>query len=232
MAKAPRPWTVFHPQPLVQRSPTLWTVEDQVPGLPGATRTMTVARRDDGTLLFFNAIPLPDATLKEVEALGRPAALLVPNALHSLDAGPFTQRLGLTAYAPAVAVEALAPRVTCRPIAELPPGADVQVFTVEGFKTKEVVLRVRDTLVVADVVTNSPHGSGLNGLLMRLVGFTGPAPRLPWPVRQRVQQDADAVRALLEQLASLPGITRLVPSHGPVVEQGVAAALRAVAASL
>jgi hypothetical protein len=228
---APRPWTVFHPQPLVQRAPNLWTVEDQVPGLAGATRTMTVVRRDDGTLLFFNAIPVPDATLTAIQALGRPTALVVPNALHSLDAGAFTARLALTAYAPALALEALAPRVACRPISELPAGPDVRVFTVEGFKTKEIVLLVRDTLVIADLVTNAPHGHGFNGFMMRLVGFTGPAPRLPWPVRKRVQTDAVAVRALLTQLASLPGVTRLIPSHGPVVEQGVAAALEVVAAS-
>lgn len=228
----PRPWTVYRPGPIVRRAPDLWTIDDDVPGLPGANRRMSIVRRPDDSLVFFNAVPVPADTLAQVRALGRPAALIVPNALHALDAGPFARTLDVQAFAPVVAIAPLSSRVACRPIAELALGDALETFTVEGFRTKEIVLRARDTLFTADLVTNAPHGRGPVGLLMRLVGFTGPAPKLPRPVRRRVETNRDEVRACLESLSRLPGLRRLVPTHGEIVEGDVAGALRAIAATL
>lgn len=229
---APRPWTVYRPGPLTQRSPSVWTVDDDVPGLPGADRRMSVIRRADGSLVFFNAVPVPDAVLEQIKALGRPAHLLLANQFHALDAAAFVERLSVTAWAPDVGVAALASRVACKPVSAFPTGPDLRFFTVEGFVTKEFVLLAGDTLFTADLVTNAPHGRGLMGLVMRLVGFTGPTPKLPKPVRRRVQRDREAVKAMLLELASLPGVTRLIPSHGGFVEGDVAGVLRQVAAEL
>jgi hypothetical protein len=230
-----RPWTPYHPGPLERLADGLWTLEDDVPGLPGARRRMTVIRRRDGTLTFFNAVPFGPETEAAVRGLGTPTALVVPNRFHALDAGPFAERLGLTAYAPREALADLAPRVGARPIDELRGDEALQVLTVEGFRTQEVALLVgttEKTLVVADLVTNAPHGPGLVGLAMRLVGFTGPEPKLPLPVRKRVGRDLRAVKAQLEQLAGTPGLVRLMPSHGAVVSADVAAVLRRIAATL
>lgn len=226
-----RPWTVHRPGPLTRRDEGLWTIDDEVPGLPGATRRMSVVRRTDGTLLFYNAIPVPDPVLDELRALGPPAQLIVPNQYHALDVAAFAHRLGLAAFAPEVAVPLLAERLTCQPITALPPEG-LRVFTVTGFSTHEAVLRVGPTLLVADLLTNAPHGRGLTGLLMRLVGFTGPAPKLPPPVRKRVGRDLAAVRALLLELAGLDGLSRIIPSHGDLIEHHVSDVLRAIAASL
>lgn len=223
-----RPWTVLRPEALTRRDAELWTVDDDIPGLPGARRRMSVVRRADGTLLFYNAIPVSDATLAKLRALGRPAQLIIPNQHHALDAAAFAHRLGLTAFAPAIAVAKL-PTLTCRPITALPLEPSLQVFTVEGFSTQEVVLLTGKTLLVADLLTNSPHGRGLPGLLMRLVGFTGPEPKLPAPVRQRVGRDLGAVRALMQQLAGIEGLSRIVPTHGGIVETQGREVLRAVA---
>lgn len=227
-----RPWTVHKPGPLTQRDDRLWTIDDQVPGLPGATRRMTVMKRLDGSLLFYNAIPVDDATQDQLRALGTPAQLIIPNRFHALDAAAFTHRLGLTAYAPAVALPALAQRLVCQPISALGLEASIQVFAVEGFRTHEVVLVFGKTLLVADLFTNAPHRGGLPGLLMRVVGFTGPEPKLPWPVRKRVGRDLKAVAALLNHLAGLEGLGRIIPSHGTIIEGNAAAALRAVSARL
>jgi hypothetical protein len=171
-------------------------------------------------------------TLATVRALGAPAQLVVPNQFHALDAAAFVARLQVTAYAPPVAVAALASLLTCRPIDQLPVDEGLRCFTVEGFKTKEVLLLVDGALLVADLVTNAPHGKGLTGLLMRVVGFTGPAPKLPKPVRRRVERDVAAVRALLESLAKQPGLKRIIPSHGDLIEQDAAQALKLVASTL
>ncbi len=230
----PRPWSVYRPGPLVQQAPDVWSVDDEVPDLRGARRRMVVVRKRDGSLVFFNAIPVPDDTLTALRALGSPAALIVPNGFHALDAHAFCEKLQLTAFAPGVALEGLKARagLSCRPIGELKLDDDMEVFQVDGFKTEEVVLVAKDTLIVADLVTNAPHEPGLSGWLMKLVGFTGPQPRLPKPVRMRVGRSMPKVRALLEKLADRPGLARLIPSHGAVVEADVPAALRNVAATL
>ncbi|MBL8924575.1 MAG: hypothetical protein JNJ54_37340 [Myxococcaceae bacterium] len=228
---SPRPWTVFRPGPLTQRGHAVWTVDDDVPGLPGATRRMSVIRRPSGDLVFFNAVPVPEASLEALKAIGRPAHLLVPNVFHALDVPAFIQRLGVTAWVPDVSTAALSGRFPCRPVSAFPKDEGLRLFTVEGFKTKEIVLVAERTLFTGDLVTNSPHGKGAAGFLMRVVGFTGPEPKLPFPVRQRVQTDRQAVKALLATLAALE-LDRLVPTHGAVVDGDVAGSLRKVAAGI
>lgn len=235
MSRKPRPWQPYRPGPLRPLAEDLWTVDDEVPGLKGATRRMTVVRRRDGALLFYNAIPVHDSTLTQIRALGTPAQLVIPNQFHALDAPAFVKKLQVTPYAPPVAIEALASCGPCRPIGELPQDEALQVFTVEGFKTREVALVVGTddkTLLVADLVTNAPHAAGWSGFLMRAVGFTGPQPVLPRPVRWRVGRDLRSVAGLLRGLAAIEHLTRLVPTHGKVVVFDVREQLKRIADSL
>jgi hypothetical protein len=232
-----RPWTVQHPSALQQVAEGVWCVTDAVPGLPGANRRMSIVRRRDGGLLFYNAIPLPDAQLAEVMALGKPAQLFVPCHLHTMDTRAFAERLGLEIYGPEQGLAAMRQTMpAAKPFSALPPDEDLSVVAVEGFSTGEGLLLVKrggtSVLLVADVVTNARHGQGFNGLLMRVVGFTGAAPILPLPVRLRVGKNLASVKALLERLALTPGLTCLIPSHGELVEQGAPEALRAIAARL
>ena len=195
---------------------------------------MVIARRRNGTLMFFNAVPMLDETLAAIARLGTPDALIVPNWFHALDAHAFCERLKVTPFAPAIAIARLQERTSlaCRPVTELPLDDDMALVTVDGFKTDEAALIVGDTLIVADVMTNARHEPGMAGWMMKLVGFTGTEPRLPKPVRMRVGRSLPKVRALLEQLAQRPGLSRIIPSHGEVVESNAPAALRAVAATL
>jgi hypothetical protein len=187
---------------------------------------MTVVKRLDGTLLFYNAIPVDDATLAKLRELGTPAQLILPNRYHAIDAAAFAHRLALTAFCPAVAVEPLASQLTCQPITAFPLDASLQLFSVAGFKTHEVVLITGKTLLVADLLTNVPHAGGFNGLMMRLVGFSGPKPMLPRPVRLRVGRDLAAVGALMRELAAVDRLSRIIPSHGDIIETNAREALR------
>jgi hypothetical protein len=85
---------------------------------------------------------------------------------------------------------------------------------------------------VADLVLNVRRGPGLMGLLFHLLGFTGDRPALPAPVRLRVLRDRSALRDQLELLATTPGLARIVPTHGAIVEQDPAGVLRRIAATL
>jgi hypothetical protein len=195
---------------------------------------MAIVRRRDETLLFYNAIPVPEDTVSAIRALGSPARLVIPNQFHSLDAVAFALKLNVTPYAPQPAVEALSKRLSfsVRPIDELAQDGALIRFVVEGFRTKEAVLLVDGTLLVADLLTNSPHGRGFMGFMMKLVGFTGPEPKLPKPVRKRVEVDTEAVRTLLNTLAAQPNLSRIIPTHGNVIETDAPTVLRQVAQTL
>jgi hypothetical protein len=175
---------------------------------------------------------MPDAVIESLKTIGKPTALIVPNRYHSLDVAAFAQRLGVEVYLPAVAVPVFAGRVACKAISEFNPGDDVRVFSITAFKTDEIALLVRETLIVADVLTNVPHGPGFSGLMMRLVGFTGPHVRVPRPPRWRVGRSKPELKAVLEQLAAEATLTRIIPSHGAVFEGDVGAAIRHAAQTL
>jgi hypothetical protein len=198
---------------------------------------MAIVRRSDGSLLFFNAVPVGEETLARIRGLGTPAMLVVPQQLHMLDAHAFRERLGVRVYAPAVARDAVAARLAVDGAFEdIPPDPAVSIVTASGVKTGEGIGVVRSgdrtSLLVADVVLNVPDGPGFQGLVFRLLGMTGDRPRLPWPVRLRVVRDRSALRARLEDLAGIPGLTRIVTSHGGMVDRDPAGVLREIVASL
>lgn len=237
MPQTPRPWTVERHGPIEPLEENLWTVTGDVPGVPGLRRRMAIARRSDGDLVFFNAIPVSDEALREIRALGRPAFLVVPQHLHMIDAHAFREKLGVKVHAPRLGRARVEQRVKVDgTFEELPPDPAVRVESVPGFRTGEGVAWVRSgertTLVVADAVVNVPDGPGVQGFLFRVLGMTGPTPRLPLPVKLRVVGDRGAVRRWMEAAAATPGLARIVVSHGRNVESDAAGVLRAVAATV
>lgn len=237
MPKPPRPWTVMPHGPLEQLDENLWAVESDVPGIPALRRRMTIFRRADGRLTFYNAVPVGDAALAELQALGAPAFLVIPHQLHMLDAHAFRARLGVRVYAPALTRSLVGAGVEVDGTFEdLPVDPGFTVASAPGFKTGEGHAWARSgpraSLLVADAVVNVRRGPGLAGLVSHLLGMTGDRPKLPVPVRLRVVRDRAALRAHLERCAAMPGLARVVPSHGAVVERDAAGVLREIAAGL
>src|SRR5262249_36160607 len=194
----------------------MWAVEDIIPGIPKFfRRRMTVVRRADGKLVFFNAVPVPDVTLAAIRALGAPAQLVVPSCLHMMDAPAFAHRLEVKAYAPAKSLEKVRERMPdAASLDELPADPGVTPMTVDAFKTGEAFLLVksgaRASLLLCDLVINVPHGTGFSGFMFKLMGFTG-GPKLPKPAQMRVLKDRPGVKALYAKLATTEGLARLVP---------------------
>lgn len=225
-------------QPLRQVDDGLWIVESVVPTIPGQRfpRTMTLVRLDDASLLMHNAVPVDEPTMKAIEALGHVAVLMLPSAFHTVDAHAMAVRTGARVLAPAVARPAIDAVIrTDGDLSALRADRHVRFEPLDGVRNGEGVLSVerdgRVTDLVCDVILNVAHLPGLWGLLWRVMGFTGsPGPTLLW--RRRVMSDREALRAHLRRLAERPGLARLVPSHGPVIEGDVAGLLRDVAARL
>jgi hypothetical protein len=234
MPRAPRPWTVTKHDPIEKLEDNLWTVAGQVPGVP-FRRRMSIIKRADGTLLFFNAIPLADAELAEVKAWGKPAVLVVPHDQHMIDARPFAERLELKVFGPKECEAKMRERADIAGTLEaLPPDPAVRVEIVKGVKNGEPALFVtsaggRVSLLVSDVIMNNQKSQ--IGFLPRMMGFSGGVKIVP-VFRMMFLKDKPALKAQLEGWAGVAGLVRLVPCHGALVPSGAPEALRAAAATL
>jgi hypothetical protein len=234
MAKAPRPWIVTKHGPIEKLEDNLWVVEGDVPGTP-FHRRMSIIKRSDGTLLFFNAIPLTEPELAEVQAWGKPAVLVVPHDQHMIDAHAFAEKLGLAVYAPKVCEPKASARAKLAGTLDaLPPDPTLRIEPVEGVKNGEPALIVtssggRTSLLVSDVLMNSRKDT--MGFLPRLMGFAGPVKIVP-VFRMMFLKDKTALKKQISAWADLPNLAHLVPCHGDVASKDLAPALRQAAASL
>lgn len=233
MTRSPRPWTVLPHGPIQKLETNLWVVEGDVPTPGGIKRRMAVVRQADGTLLFFHAMPLDEAAMAEIAAWGRPTTLVLGHDQHAIDAEPFAQRLGLAIYGPAANLDKLRARglELAGSLADLPADPSVRFEEAEGTRTGEAVGIVqsgdRVSLLFADCCQNSPP----DGMMfpLRMLGFAG-GPKVVPVFRLLFMSDRARLRAHLERLAELPGLARLVPFHGVIVDAEPAAALRKAAA--
>lgn len=226
-----RPWTVTKHQPIEKLDDNLWAVEGKVPGLP-VQRRMAIVKRSDGTLLFYHAIPLDEAAVREVAAWGRPAYLVIAHDQHGIDAHPFAKHFGLKVFGPKANLEKMRAKFDVDgALEDIPPDPAVTVESMAGTRYDEPVVTVhsgdgaRTSLVFCDAFQNN-RKEGMP-LLFRLLGFSGP--KVSPLFKLAFTRDKAALRQHLERLAALPGLTRLVPCHGAVVDTDAAGTLRRAA---
>jgi hypothetical protein len=198
---------------------------------------MILARLADGRIVVHNAIALGDAEMKEVEAWGEPAFLIVPNGGHRMDAKIFKQRYpSLRVITPPGAKEKVEAILKVDETAASFGDDSVSYDVLAGTKDREGVLKVQGpagtTLVFNDALMNMKSLPGFGGFMMGLFGFTGPAPKVSFPARMALVADKKALREHLERLAGTDRLVRFEVSHGAPVTEDPAGALRAAAAQL
>lgn len=234
-------WKVLPHDSLTRLADNCWRVEADVEGM-SLRRCMVVARLRNGELVLHNAVALDDAGMAALEALGRPTWLVVPNGWHRLDAARY---LGRYPDARVICPPGSRARVEekvrvdetyeTRPRPE--PLDDTVTFEVlDGVAGAEGVMCVRSpdgvTVVFNDALFNLPHGRGLFWLIYgRLMGNAG-GPKVTTITRWMMVKDRPAFRSHLERLAALPGLARVIPAHGRVIDTEAPDVLRAVAATL
>jgi len=197
---------------------------------------MAVARLGDGRLVVYNAIALDDAEMQTLEAWGRPAFLVVPSAGHRNDAKIWKQRYP--------EMKVIAPAGAKKRVEEVVPVDDtrgdfgdptVRFVAPDCTEARDCLLEVHSargvTLIINDLVVNMPHVRGIGGLIFRLLGFTGPSPKVAPIARMMLVRDRAGLKSLLEQLAERKNLVRVVMSHGHPIERDCAGALRAAAAT-
>jgi hypothetical protein len=233
MAKALATWRVLPHDPIQKLEENLWYVRGM---LGRVERMMAVARLGDGRLVVYNAIALDDPEMKELEAWGKPAFLVVPNGAHRNDAKIWKQRYpGVKVIAPAGAKERVEEVVPVDDTRGDFGDSSVRFVAPECTGARDCLLEVRSvrgvTVVINDLVVNMPHKRGVGGLIFRALGFTGPSPKVAPLPRMILVKDRAGLKSLLEQLASTKDLVRVLVSHGSVIDRDPAAALRAAAAT-
>lgn len=211
-------WNVLEHGPLEQLADNLWWVSGAIPGM-SLRRNMVVARRDDGTLVLHNGIALRDEVQRELEALGDPRYLVVPNGWHRLDARAYKTRYPqLQVVAPrggrAKVEQAVAVDLTYE---EFPADASVRLETLGGVNAAEGAMVVTSsdgaTVVLNDAVFNMDRKADFWGRLFTTVLGSAPGPRVSRLMKLVAIKDQAALRADLERYADLPNLQRMIVAH-------------------
>lgn len=223
MPKAHNDWKVLPHGPIERLSENIWWVQGSLPGM-SLKRTMTIVRLADGRLVIHNAIALDEANMKQVEAWGSPAFLVIPNGGHRLDAPAFKKRY------PAVRV--VAPRGSRARIEEVlrvdlsyeefPQDEVVRFETLHGVGDTEGAMLVRSadgvTVVLNDAVFNMDRKRDPLGFFFTTILGSAPGPRVSRLAKLVFIKDKKALRSDLERFAAIPDLQRLVVAHEKVAQ--------------
>lgn len=236
MAKANIEWKVLSHSPIVKLSSNLWWVQGSLPGM-SLKRTMTVARRSDGTLVIHNAIAMEEPSMAELEGWGRPAQLIVPSGIHRLDAPAYKNRYPeLKVFAPkgsrSKVEEVLAVDGTYE---DFPRDESVWLEPLAGVADAEGVMFVRSpdgvSVVLNDAMFNMDRKRDALGFLFTTVMGSAPGPRVSRLAKAMLVKDRKALRDDFLRFASMPDLVRVIVAHEKVASGPEARAALEKAAS-
>jgi hypothetical protein len=221
MAKAHEDWKVLDHGPIEKLADNLWWLQGALPGM-SLKRVMTIARMNDGRLVIHNGIALEEPLMREIEAFGTPAFLIVPNGGHRLDAPAYKKRYpDLKVFAPVGARARVEQVVKVDGTYDQFPADDsVRFEMLHGVKESEgaMIVRSRDgvTVVLNDAVFNMDRKRDPLGFFFTTVFGSAPGPRVSGLAKLVFIADKKALRSDLERLAETPGLERLVVAHEKV----------------
>ncbi|HKQ70499.1 MAG TPA: hypothetical protein VJT73_14220 [Polyangiaceae bacterium] len=236
MAKTNGAGRVLPHGPIEQLESNLWRVEGTLPNM-SLKRVMTIARLSTGEIVVHNPITLDGGAMKELDALGSPAFVIIPNGWHRLDAGAFQARYPQARVFAPQGSRAKVARVVevAGTFAEFPLDKSVSLTELDGTRAAEGVMFVRSdgrtTLVFTDAIFNMPHGHGFTGFLLRYITQSTGGPRVSRVAKLMLIKDKPAFAAHLERLAT-PDVHRIIVAHHQTITERPVEVLREVAASV
>ncbi len=217
--------TIYPHGPLTEIAPGLWQVEGSLP-MP-LKRNMTVYRLGGDRLLLYSVVALDEAGMTALEALGKPAVMVVPHPMHVLDAPFYKDRYsGITVVAASDARARLGTKVKVDATPEeVFPSLGLSWCTVPGLRFTETVLHLDllgggQAMVVTDIIGGKMQG----GFALRLLGAPGGS-GVPRIVKFRQIRDKHAVRGFLRESAQGEDLRIIAVAHGRPIAGDVRTAL-------
>ncbi|NJM22982.1 MAG: hypothetical protein HC836_37545 [Richelia sp. RM2_1_2] len=141
-------------------APNLWHVTGTLPSSVMVPREMVLYKLGDASLLIHSAIALNESEMANLESLGTPKILVVPNRIHRLDAGVYKKRYPkLIVVCPAAAKPYVEQTVAVDGIAEeILPTYGIVCHEPAGIRPQELVyellLPTGKALVFTDILFN------------------------------------------------------------------------------
>lgn len=143
--------------PIEALAPGLWHVTGTLPINP---REMVIYQLADSSLLIHSAIALNEADMTQLESLGTPKIMIVPNRMHTIDAKVYKQRYpDLLVVTPEAAKPYVEPKVPVDATAEeLLPAYGIICHEPAGIRLQELAyelpLSTGKALVFTDILFN------------------------------------------------------------------------------
>lgn len=235
-SKLNREWVVQPHGQFVAAGEGIWTVEGSiVMPLGRFPRRMTVIALDGGGTAIWSAIPLDEAGMARIDALGPVCFLIVPNQGHRLDLAAWKARYPeARVIAPPSAAEAVAEAAPVDATEDIISDPALALERVAGTKADEFAMTVRrgegTTLILNDILSSVRHPKGVGAHIMaRLLGFGVKRPRTSRPVRRMFVNDPAALARQFRAWAAIPGLRRVIVSHGDVITDDPVGALKTAA---
>jgi hypothetical protein len=239
MAKLHDDWTVFPHGPVERIDEGILSVEGEIRMPLGRfPRRMTVVALEGGETVVFSPVALHEPAMRDIESLGTPAFMVVPNGFHRLDARAWKKRYpAIRTVCPPGARKRVEEAVPVDATSDVFDDGSASFVIVEGTRKSESALIVRrpagTTLVLNDVISNIRHPKGLGANIMaRLFGFGVKRPQMAREVKWLLVKDKGAIAAQLRGWAEIPDLRRLIVSHGDIITARPAEVLKAVASTL
>ena len=211
MSKLNQEWIVQPHGELVSPAHGILTVEGSiVMPLGNFPRRMTVLALREGGSAVWSPVPLREAEMSRVEALGPVRFLIVPNRGHRLDLKPWKDRYpGAKIIAPPTAREAVTEAAPVDATTDIVGDPDIDLQTVAGTKEDEFALVIQKgddkTLILNDILSNVRHPKGLGAQVMaRLLGFGVRRPRTSRPVRVMFVKEPAVLAKQFRAWAEIP----------------------------
>lgn len=230
MAAAHDDWKVLRHGPIEKLADNLWRVTGEIPRM-SLERTMVVARLRSGELVFHSPIAMEEGAMREIEAWGTPAYIVVPNGGHRLDAPAYKKRYPQArVVAPAGSREKVAAVVPVDlSYADFPKDDDsVRLEHLHGVADSEGAMLVRSpdgvSVVLNDVMFNMDTKKDFLGWFFTTLMGSAPGPRVSRLAKMVFVKDKQALRADFERLAATPDLVRVIVAHEKVASGADAAA--------
>jgi hypothetical protein len=238
MPKILQEWTVRPHGELQEIDDGLLTVAGEIHmPLGNFPRRMTVIRLTGGRTAIWSAIALDEPSMQRIEAMGRPAIMIVPNPGHRLDSRIWKQRYpDIQVLAPPGGKEAIEEAVPVDATHDIFGDPDVSFIVVAGTEDMESALMLKrasgTTLITNDIIghVTHPHGIGAN-IMARAFKYGVHEPQVPSTIKRYIKDPAALARQM-RRWAEIPDLVRIIVSHGDPITDDPAGSLNRLADKL